>query len=98
MVEYGMVTYEYCIFISATRLRDEIKNIIGKKPKQINPSRDGYIVPVESEEEGARLSGCFQMMNGKKCSARRHRLLNQAKGILYVYECDMNDFKESVTN
>ena len=79
--------------INPFALRDEIKNIIGRKPKQINPCRNGYIVRVESREEGARLSG-LPMVSGKKCSARRHRLFNQAKGIIYVYEYDMNDFKE----
>ena len=71
--------------INPFALRDEIKNIIRRKPKQINPSRNGYIVRVESEEERGRLSG-LQMMSGKKCSVRRHRLFNQAKGSIYVYE------------
>ena len=66
--------------------------MIGNKPRAI-PTKDRttFGIQVSMKEESIALSK-FDEISGIRCSVTLNHSADIAKGVIYIYDCDMNEF------
>ena len=80
--------------INPYSLRNEITQLTGCPPKQLSTSGpDSFVVEVLSAEQGNKIIELNHVKN-IECKCEKHRYLNQSKGLIYLYEYDIDDLTE----
>ena len=75
-------------------LRNEIAEITGSPPKRLTTSEpELFAVEVRSAEQGNKVLNLNSIKN-LKCECEKHPYLNQSKGLIYVYEYDIDDLNK----